>query len=483
MSSRSPTESLDRPPRWARAIDLLCLGLLGLALIVAAYGGFRERIGGVRLAITSPYRLLIGAAILAAVRHVLSPRFPIYRDIPARMRNGWKSPSARVAFLALVGTRPAILFVGYLAVVMIGYNHGRPPLRVSTNEVANLQMRWDTAWYFGIATEGYRVLSHNPNDQQNFVFFPAYPTLMRIGGRLFGNVATSYVLAGTVVSFVAFFWALTYLFRLARDLIGDDDVAKYAVWLIAAYPVAWFFSAAYTESLFLLGATGAFYHFRRGELVKAGLFGLVVGLTRPNGCFVSIPLGLLAISPWLPAWLVGGRREPVPPFSIARVAAPLAAAAMPGVGVLLYSAYIWSLTGNPLAWAAGHAAWGRQYRGLSVLVTDRYQWLVNEGVYAYSSQVPGDLVNLLGALFVIAAAWPVARRLGLAYAVFILINILPPLAAGGMLSAGRFSSVLLPAFIWFATVVPERHRGVWVASFMAVQAFGATLFYTWHELY
>ena len=28
---------------------------------------------------------------------------------------------------------------------------------------------------------------------------------------------------------------------------------------------------------------------------------------------------------------------------------------MPGVGVLLYSAYIWQLTGYPFTWATGHA--------------------------------------------------------------------------------------------------------------------------------
>ena len=161
----------------------------------------------------------------------------------------------------------------------------------------------------------------------------------------------------------------------------------------------------------------------------------------------------------------------------------LASAAMPGVGVLLYSAFIWRLTGNPLAWAEGHAAWGRQYTGLAVLVTDRYTWFTTSGLYGYSSRNPGDLLNALGALFVLVAAWPVARRLGLAYAVFILVNILPPLAAGGMLSIGRFSSVLFPAFVWFAAAVPVRHRTAWLTTFMTVQAFGAALFYTWHELY
>ena len=42
------------------------------------------------------------------------------------------------------------------------------------------------------------------------------------------------------------------------------------------------------------------------------------------------------------------------------LALTLLSAAAPGIGVLLYSAFIWNLTGDPLAWAEGHAAWGRQ---------------------------------------------------------------------------------------------------------------------------
>ena len=62
-----------------------------------------------------------------------------------------------------------------------------------------------------------------------------------------------------------------------------------------------------------------------------------------------------------------------------------------------------------------------------------------------------------------------ARRLGLAYAVLILINILPPLAAGGFLSAGRFSAVLFPSFIWLASVIPVRQRWAWLSAFIAIQ--------------
>jgi hypothetical protein len=475
------------PPRWARAVDVVCLVLLLLAAVVAEWGGFRERIGTIRVALTSPLRLLIGAIVLGAVRHAVAPRPPIYAYLPQLVRRGLTTTEARAAWGAVLGTRPAILFVGYLAVVMFGYNHGQPPLRLSHNEVENLQVRWDMAWYFGIATEGYKFTPANRTGQQNIVFFPAFPMTVRVVGRLLGGQTMAFVAAGTIVALGCFFWALTYLFRLARDLTGDEDPARYALWLIAAYPFALFYSAMYTESLYLLGVTAAFFHLRRREFIAAGAWGLLVGLTRPNGCLLSIPLALMAIAPWLPQWLNGGPtriNEPVADRQTVRAVAPaIAAAAMPGIGVLLYTAYVWNLTGNPLAWAEGHAAWGRNYSGFSGLISDRYDWLVNDGLYAYSSQVPGDLLNALGAVFVLLAAIPVARRLGLAYAVFILVNILPPMAAGGLLSVGRFSSVLFPAFIWFATAVPIRQRGGWLASFMAIQAFNAALFYTWHELF
>ena len=136
-----------------------------------------------------------------------------------------------------------------------------------------------------------------------------------------------------------------------------------------------------------------------------------------------------------------------------------------------------------LAWAMGHAAWGRQYGGLTRLIAVRYGYIANAGLLQYVSREPYDVLNGLAVLFVLATAWPVTRRFGLAYAAFILVGILPPLAAGGLMSAGRFSSVLFPAFLWLGAVVPSRQRAGWIAAFAAIQAFNAALFYTWRPLF
>ena len=96
------------------------------------------------------------------------------------------------------------------------------------------------------------------------------------------------------MSFVAFFFALKYVFRLARQSIGDEGAAT-AVALLAAYPFAFYYSAAYTEGLFLLTVAATCYHFERGELGKAAAWGLAAGLSRPNGCLLSVVLAMMAL--------------------------------------------------------------------------------------------------------------------------------------------------------------------------------------------
>ena len=445
---------------------MLCLLLAAVAAIVAVSGGFRAHAGGLRLAVTSPLPLLLWCAAIAVARHLAAPQQPLYREFPARLSSWSRLPGIRAAAAAVIGTRPVMLIVGYLAVFMIGFANGRAPLRHFANELLNLPVRWDAGWYLSIVTDGYRYAPGDVTVQQNIVFFPAYPMLMRVAGRLLGGDMTGYVAAGMIISLLSFFGALVYLYAFARDRYGDDT-ARCAIWLLAAYPFAIFFGALYTESLFLLGTAGAFYHFSKQQFGRAACWGLLVGLTRLNGSLLVLPLGLLALSAQV-------SRSNVKAF---------AAAAAPGAGLLIYALFIWRLTGDPLAFFSGQMAWGRAYQGVGTLVAKQYAILANAGLSGYVGTPGYDVLNAIGTLFALAAIWPVWRRLGSAYALFVAVNILPALANGGLLSAGRFSSVLFPAFIWLATAVPPNHRAGWIATFAALQAFSAALFYTWRPLF
>jgi hypothetical protein len=474
-------------PLWARVVDVLCVLLFGLGLVVAISGGFRQSIGAIRFSVTSPLPLLLWAIGLAIVRHVAAPQHAVYREFPAAALRWLRRSEVRAAATTVVTTRVAILLVGCFAVYAFGYATADVPLRLFDNEVLNLPIRWDAGWYLQIVTDGYRFAPDAPDIQQNIVFFPAYPLLVRLVGRLFGGHTPGYVAAGMAVSLASFFGALLYLYALGRDLVGDER-ARYALWLIASYPFAVFFGVIYTESLFLLAAVAAFYHMTKAQFGRAMVWGLLVGLTKTNGAALSIPLAMLAISPRLrvaDAPLVR-RFDPAvesPPRPTAgRTGRAMVAAAMPVAGLLIFTTFIWRLTGDPLAWARGQAAWGRTYEPITHVVGRQYSFITHGGLNAYMAVGAYDVLNMLAAVFALAAVWPVARRLGAAYAVLILVVMVPPIATGGWLSVGRFSSVLFPVFVWLSASIPESQRNVWIVGFTAFQALNAALFFTWRPL-
>ena len=161
----------------------------------------------------------------------------------------------------------------------------------------------------------------------------------------------------------------------------------------------------------------------------------------------------------------------------------LTVAAAPGVGLLIYSTYVYDLTGNPLQWAEQHAAWGRVYRGLDALVADRIQYIQANGLYDYASTLGLDMINAFAVIFAIGSVWPVFRRFGAPYAAMVLLNVLVPLTVGGVLSMGRLTSTIFPMFLWLGAAIPARHRSSWFIGFAMLQALFAITFFTWRPLY
>jgi len=456
--SYEPGEWSDFLPAWARVADLASVGLLVAAATVAVSGGFRTHIADWHVGLTSPLRLVLWAIVIGAGRHIVVRRHSIIEHVSTRVVALTRSDACRASVAVTLLTRPLVMLVGFLAVATIGYAPNAQPFHEFSNELFNLPLRWDAGWYLQIATNGYQFIADaGPDAQQNIVFFPAYPMLVRLVALMFGNTIGAYVCAGTFVSIVFFSIGLGYVYAIARRFL-DEEQSTTALWLIATFPFALFFGAIYGESLFLASAAGAFYHLDRDESSRAGAWALVGGLTRPNGFLLAIPLVLMRRRDWI-------------------------VALMPVVGVTIYSLFIWQLTGSPLTWATGHAAWGRHYRGVTSLITDRYNFIASAGVAGYVGKQPYDFVNALGLLFVLASVWPLARRFSIAFAAFVVINVAPGLVSGGLMSMGRFSSVLFPAFIWFASAVPARHRTGWIAAFVSLQALNAALFYTWRPLF
>jgi hypothetical protein len=491
VSTEHETPRSPIPPPWpAVLLDVLTLVLLGLTGLIAVAG--RDLlVGNQWVALPSIAALLATAAIVVVIRHAMFRQAGILATFATWRARLDAHPATAAAVRSFVATRLAVFFVAHFAVVTIGLGP-KPGFILSSDPFGNLPARFDAGWYGSIALDGYEW-DHQLGRQRNFAFFPAVPMLMRPLGVLFGMRAPDLsrekrmlraLWAGVFISLAAFLAALVYLARLSRLLAGND-AAIGAPLLLAAYPFAAFFNAPYTEGLFLLGSVGAFYHFHRQRWLTASAFGLLVGFSRPNGCLVSVPLAVLALQASWQQWRARGSRsaettdlDAAPVMALAR---RLLVAAMPGVAMLIFTAFLRHLTGVWFAWARIQGAWGREWGTRPI--AQGWEWLTTEGLMQVSRGVPFDVLNTLAIVFAIALLIPVFRRLGTAYGLFVLLNLVPPIFAGGALSMGRISSTLFPIFIVLAARLPKQAVPAWAAAFATLQGLVAALFFTWRELF
>ena len=276
-----------------------------------------------------------------------------------------------VPALAFLVTRLGIVAIAALSVSLIPESTTPTPYHLRGQEnvlVDLLGSRWDTGFYVSIATEGYR---YEGVPLPSVAFFPLLPLLMRLLGGLTGDV----VPAGILISNVALLAAMMLLYRLTDEQFGSSTASR-AVWYTLIFPMSFFGSAIYTESLFLLCAIGAFYAARRGHWAIAALLGVCLTMTRLVGIIIAPVL--------LVEWLMQRRRAdmPIPQFRA------LSAAFIAPLGLLVYMVYLRQTFGDPLAFVHASAAWAR--------VPQPVPQLINELLHASGGpNVLNDWIDLL----------------------------------------------------------------------------------------
>ena len=338
--------------------------------------------------------------------------------------------------------------------------------------------RWDSVWYLAIARDGY-LDPGNPvqaGHHAKAAFYPLYPLLMRAGGWIVG----SQLVAGVLLSLACFLVALVLLHRLAEIELGPRD-ARGTLLLVAFFPTAFFFSAVYTESLFLLLSVGAVLAARQGRWAWAGLAGGLAAITRNSGVLLLVPVALL--------FLYGPRADrpdpgPVPVadrWGRLRPRHPLTREALwlllVPLGLAGYLAYAAAALGDAFAPFHAQELWLRHFVPLGALTDGvRAAWLGLRQLvhgsptpvyFAESAGDPfvtaGNSLMLLGFLaFALVALAGALRRLPFAYgayaAVALLLTLSYPVDAQPLMSLPRYVLTLFPLQMWLARWSGERGR-------------------------
>lgn len=400
-------------------------------------------------------------------------------------------PSRSVAF-AFLGSRLLVWVAGAVSFRAFALSGDAPPQGGAVtgsalgDTLAAPAVRWDAHWYLDVAEHGYQ------REAIESAFFPLYSVL--IHGVSW--VVRSEIAAAIAISLAAFAVALVLLHRLTELELGPEAAGRTMV-LLAFFPTALFFSAVYTEALFLALELGAFYAARRGHWALAGVLGALGSATRNTGWLLAPVLLVLylygpredtaprAETPPTPgrSWAARIRpRHPLRPDALWIALVPL--------GLVAYLAYMQGHFGDWLApyhaqeyfqrsfegpfsalWQGGEKAW----EGLTGILDGSAAFGVAVRKIAQFVVVCGALVACVGVL----------RRLPAAYGLYAAISIVPvlsfPYPPGPLASSLRYLVVIFPLFMWLGLVLRDRRLYVaTVVVFALGLVYSAGMFSTWH---
>lgn len=317
-------------------------------------------------------------------------------------------------------------------------NHHKTRTAFPKSDFLSSWVRWDSNWYYDIATKGY----YKRRGQSNVTFFPAYPYLAKGLGGLLGSTFG----AGLLISHLATLLGLFFMFRLGT-MFFTESVTKLSLVLILVFPGSLFFSAFYTESLFFFFAAASLFYFLRQHFFLAGLFGCFAQLSRPVGLLLFATYGLVLLLE-----LIKDRSS----FRWSWLWTLLIPAGLGGFSLLLYFK-----VGDALAWKSSQSAWGGKPT-FPLWTPFRYLFFKINYSFPRGWNKEGNIHHFMNALLSLGAiagcVWMIIKRYHMALWLFVASGLAVTLYVGHLMSFNRHVIVLFPLFYLLADLVSRNKQ-------------------------
>jgi Mannosyltransferase (PIG-V) len=350
-----------------------------------------------------------------------------------------------------VATRVVLILFTYFSILQKAGTLGARGNHYAIYDLLTSWNHWDGLWYTNIAAKGYWTA-------QSSAFFPLYPLAIRALSIVAGKhwLADSMIVSnlGTLGAFVAL------------GLLGAvEDGTKTSAWrtilLAAAYPLAFFLAAPYSEGLFLAFAVGCLVCMRRGSWAWAALWAFLSALTRPLGAVLILPMlweygrqhewwswARWRADGWRRTGLNLLRDARLPELALILGAVPLA--------IGLYALYLWHRFGQPLLFLHVQSTYWHRVNMPPWLTIPAaiHQELTNPALTYWQVR---PLLDLGPVLIFLVLTLVCARRLPFAFTLYMLgliyvATMSPVVHAPGnypdmLMSAGRFMTAAAPMFL------------------------------------
>ena len=299
-------------------------------------------------------------------------------------------------------------------------------------QLLDLGYTWDVQHYLKIAEYGYGALTVDGRNLQ-IVFFPLYPLLI----KLFSFVFQDYILSALVVSNLAYAVAAYFLYKLVK-LDFEESEAYRAVIYFSVFPTAYFFHAAYTESLFLALTISSFYYARNGRWALTGVLGMLAAATRITGILL-VPVLIVEYM---------AQRD----YKIRNIRPDIIWIGVIGLGLLAYLIINYAVAGDPFYFLTiqrehWHKKLAFLYFGLKTSI--KYIW---GGYLEYDPQIKllGGWAELIFALLGLSLTIYCFFRVRLSYCLYALLTWMVVTSTWFWLSIPRYILAMFPIFIALA---------------------------------
>jgi hypothetical protein len=364
-------------------------------------------------------------------------RFFVYRQLPV---HGFQP----IAPLRLWGRVLLLFAVTRLVLFSASYAFAAATGKLKPTLFQTFAFLWnkyDSLHYLSIAQYGY---STEGIERYSLVFYPLYPALV----RLFHFAVPDYFLAGAAVSNLFMLIGLYYLVRLAEHEWQDSETAITAAKMAVLYPLSFFFSIAYTESVFLTLCILSCLCLRRNKWLAAGLFGMLAALTRNQGVLLVIPIAIEAAAShdWRSLRGAGILR------TLGAIHTKLAAILLPPVGTFLYLLVNKRVSGGWftfLSYQKEH--WQQQFGFFAQTMYDCVYRIIywHSPPYSLGIWYP-ELVFFFVSFGLLIY---MTNKTRLSYLVFSLAYLLVSFSPTGLLSGARYAGGLFTLYLFSARAV------------------------------
>ena len=310
----------------------------------------------------------------------------------------------------------------------------------SEKPIVNPVSLWNRANFDGVH---YLFISENSYGLYEQSFFPLYPIAIKAA-----SLITSYrETAAIILSLFFLIVSLVVMEKLfEKDL--DRKTSLLAIALFLVFPTSFFFGAVYSEALFLLLSLLSFYWARNQKWIPSSIVAALATATRPSGIFLVIALAI--------EWIYQKREKAKPLFEKSRGLVQFLPLLIMPLGLLLYMAYLYLTTGDPILFVHLEPLFGLQrsseiilpyqvaYRYLRMLLTLNLHQLV------YFTVILEAITSAFASLILVLGLFLKERP---SYLTYIFLGVFIPSLSGTLVSEPRFIILLFPVFLILARLI------------------------------